>query len=224
MLDEELKLSGAFMVPYQGEIIVRNGFKTTLFKDDIEPDENYVHFIRSIALQVKNFIKYESNKAKNLIKKENEYNKDLCRIWNGAGLHASPHRKVDVCNGEIDIIKYDKPLNELDFDKEERIIKDKGLLIELKVVEACGQDIYQILMYLENSPSVHRDKAWLIAPSFSQGCLNMIAKFKKDKGIIITAKTFSDVGLTDPVLFKKTRINNKKKKKKKLINLKTVNI
>jgi hypothetical protein len=205
-VDESLKISGNFMVPYQGEIIIRKGFKTTLFKDDIEPDKNYVHFIRSIAAQIRNFIKNEANKEQYLIKKEKEYTNDLCKIWNAAGLYADPYRKVDFCNGEIDIVKYNKSREEVDLEK------DKGIAVELKIVEACAQDCYQLLMYLENCKSVCNDKAWLIAPSFSQGCLNMISKFKKEKGIVITNKTFSEVGLSDPgVSIKKTRVRNKKK-------------
>jgi hypothetical protein len=210
-VDDELKISGNFMVPYQGEIILRKGFKTTLFKDDIEPDENYVHFIKSIAAQIKKFINNEANKAQNFIKKEKEYTNELCKIWNAAGLYADSYRKVGFCNGEIDIVKYNKPREELDLQKE------KGTVVELKIVEACAQDCYQVLMYLENCESVHHDKAWLIAPSFSQGCLNMISKFKEEKGIIITNKTFSEVGLSDPcVSVKKTRIRGSNKKNKKV--------
>ena len=212
-VDEDLKISGNFMVPYQGEMFLRKGFRTTLFKDDIEPNENYVHFIRSFAIRLKKFISNEANKAQKLTQRENEYRRDLCRIWNGAGLYADPHRKVDSCNGEIDIVKYDKPRQELDLDK------DKGTAVELKIIEACGQDCYQLLMYLENCPSVHKDRAWLIAPSFSQGCLNMIRKFEKKKGIMITYKTFSEVGLTEPILVKKTRSNTRDKKKKKRVNV-----
>lgn len=210
-VDESLKISGNFMVPYQGEIILRKGFKTTLFKDDIEPDENYVHLIRSIAVQIRNFINNEANKAQFLIRKEKEYTNDLCKIWNAAGLYADSYRKVEFCNGEIDIIKYDKPREELDLEK------DKGIVVELKIVEACGQDCYQILMYLENCKSVYNNKAWLIAPSFSQGCLNIISKFKKEKGIVIITKTFSEVGLSDPgVSMKKTRVRGSKNKKRKI--------
>ena len=207
-VDDEFKISGNFMVPYQGEIILRKGFKTTLFKDDIEPDENYVHFIKSIAAQIKNFINKEANKAQDFIKKEKEYTNDLCKMWNAAGLYADSYRKVGFCNGEIDIVKYNKPIEELDLEKE------KGIVVELKIVEACAQDCYQILMYLENCKSVYNDKAWLIAPSFSQGCLNIISKFKKEKGIVITNKTFSEVGLSNPCVSAKTRVRGSKKKKK----------
>ena len=205
-VDENEKFSGNYMVPYQGELILRKGFKTTLFKDDIEPDENYVHLIRSIAARIKNFISQEANKAGKHKKQENEYNRDLCKILNASGLlFADSHRKVEICNGEIDIVLYDKPKEKLDLEK------DKAELYELKVEEADALTCYQILMYLENCNSVKKDKATIIAPSFSQGCKNTIIKFKKEKGIDINMKTYADYGLPNPDLTKKTR--NKKKKK-----------
>jgi len=207
---EDLKISGNYIVPYQGSIILRKGFKTTLFKDDIEPDENYIDLIKRIAIKAKAFISSEANRTQKLLNQEKDIREKLCKNWIGAGCYCDPHRKIPICNGEADIIKYNKPHEEIDFKK------DLGTLCELKAEEADALSCYQILMYLETCSGIYKDKAWLIAPSFSQGCKNIVQKFEKEKGIKILMKSFSDVGLDNFDSTKKTRNRNKK--------LKTVNI
>jgi hypothetical protein len=204
--DPKNKISGNFMVPYQGKIILREGFKTTLMKDGISNDENYVSLINEIAKILKKFIEKEANKTKDLNKQEKEYNEDLCKMWNGAGLYADSEAQVPICNGRIDIIKYDKCFDDIDFEK------DLGTIVELKVEEADSDACYQILKYIHHHQGIHKDKAWLIAPSFGQSCINMVSFFKNSLGIIITLKSFEEVGLASPLSTKKTRVRKKNKK------------
>jgi hypothetical protein len=157
-VNDGLKISGNYIVPYQGEIFLRRGFKTNLFKNDIETDSNYIDFIKKIAKSAKDFITSEANRTQKLLKQEKDLREQLVKMWIGAGCYCDVHRKVPICNGEIDIVRYNKPREEIDFEK------DLGLVCELKVEEAKALDCYQTLM----SPNERKRKireAWSRTPS-----------------------------------------------------------
>ena len=210
--DEKDKLTGNCMVPYQGRLYLRKGFKTNLFKENVLNDENYVNLIKKIAPIISGFIEKEAHKSNVIQQTERDYTKQLATCWKSGGIHCETFRKVEGINGEIDILKYDKSkefLNE----------KDLGAVTDLKIEEARALDCYQVLMYTDHCSRASKEKAILIAPSFSEGCINAASHIKKKYGLSIELKTLDSTGVHFAKKQKKTRSTKRRteKRKKKMI-------
>lgn len=203
--DEKDKLTGNCMVPYQGRLYLRKGFKTNLFKDNVLNDENYVNLIKKIAPIISGFIENEAHKSNVINQTERDYTKQLATCWKAGGIHCETFRKVESINGEIDILKYNKS-------KENLGEKDLGIVIDLKIEEARALDAYQVLMYTDHCSRASKKKAILIAPSFSEGCVNAAFYIKKKYGLFIELKTLDSTGVHFKKKQKKTRSAKRKEK------------
>ena len=203
--NEEDKLTGNSMVAYQGRLYLGKGFKTNLFKENVLNDENYVSLIKKIAPIISGFIENEAHKSNVINQTERDYTKQVAKCWKSAGIHCETFRKVEGINGEIDILKYNKPKEDLDE-------KDTGEVTDLKIEEARALDAYQVFMYTNHCSLASKKKAMLIAPSFSEGCINAASYIKKKYGLLIELKTLDSVGVLFKKKQKKTRSTKREQK------------
>lgn len=182
------EIRGNFMVNYQGTLNLRYGFKTNIMKDAPVLDDNYNDLVDKLAPAIKQLLEEQAN-LDFREKEERDYTKDLALRWiNGDGLFCYYFYKIPGVDGEIDILVFLVSEDDL---KD----TDLGEVIEMKVEEACGQDVYQVVYYVDNCDRARKDKARLIAPSFSQGCIETVKRVKAKYGLDVQLKTFTDMGL-----------------------------
>ena len=146
----------------RGEIHLLTGFKTNNDKTDVHVDDNFVELGKQISdvlngkrngpSGVKIDYMKEIRKRINLDHMEEKHaRKKLAKKWGAEGFIGwkgfpaikEVREELSVSDGRVDIM-----INEHQKNKEK-------VCVELKVVEADGQDVYQLLMYMEATNSRH---------------------------------------------------------------------
>lgn len=174
---ENVKYGNAAFAPYVGVLILRHGFKTSMTKDGVLHDENWEELSLQVAELIAPEIKAKIH-AQNKLVEDEKYYKEKLGVMQEIGEEKEVFREyaVEGCDGNIDLL----------VEKE---------VWELKAEQACGQDVYQVLFYIDNCKEAIQDRGRLIAPSFSEGCKYAAENLFQKRGIRIKLKTFKDVGL-----------------------------
>ena len=148
----------------RGEIVLQNGFQTSMTKDHIQDSISFQELkekIVTILTPVINQILGENEKdnekalqSKIKVQKEAE------------GCEVSEEYAIEAGDGYIDLL----------------INKEAW---ELKARQASGGDIYKLLWYIDMGKDVNKTKGTIVATSFSPGCKETVKFVKKTRGITI---------------------------------------
>jgi hypothetical protein len=191
---EEFGLSSYFThVPAHGALRLLEGFPTNLFKDGLAQSDNWVALKPMVEKELREkFSEFSHYSDPDACVSEKDVQKQLAKRWEAEGLKIKEYYPVETCGGFVDIM---------------RAQDEEGLFLpcELKIEQADSQDLFQCLMYRTFGPEwMRKDVFWLIAPSFSQCCINTAKEFKNRFGLDIKLKTFDELGI---------KFSEKKKKK-----------
>lgn len=175
------------LLPIQGTLHLYSGFGTTVFKDNIETsDDNYLDLVDKVKEVIQSYMRSECRKSEQ--SKQNEISEEdirdaLLKRWRSEGHKVYKEHPVEVCGGRMDLLKFVLHSDEV------------GVCWETKAVQAIPLDLYQTLMYVENSAVANKEMAWLVAPSFSENCQPMADSIKKMHGLEIKLVTLEDLGI-----------------------------